>query len=168
MRELFKKINEIKKKYPSENKAFENRHCIALQCCKEYPNIPIDIMEYFFVRHSAMGEKILTGIADVLTRNISVSEKFLSSQDLMDEAIITFAPFVRNEDRKLYNILRVEESCNTFFPSGTWDFPIITINQNNVLLVIDGTTRFRNLLSYLKSGCLSICDRHKVYVLEST
>lgn len=167
MRELFQKINEIKKKYSSEIKASVDSHCITSRCCKEYPNIPIEIMEYFFVRYSAVGEEILTGITDISAHNISVRKIIINSQDLLDESIITFAPFVRNGNRELFYIPNVEKYCADYFPSGTWDHPIITVKQTNVLLVIDGTTRFRNLLSCIKCGCKSICDSHYIYVLES-
>lgn len=171
MKELFAKIEKIRNLYLNDfDFYYTYRHEIAENLCIEYPNIPIDIMEYYFVRHVNQGLETLRDLPNINAKEIRVSKIELSKKDLLDENLIQNAPFTS------YGKPIVFEDCrsgmydyykNTYFKNGSWEYPIITIKVGNKLWVVDGTNRFRHMLSCLVNKFDFIAPKHQVYILNS-
>ena len=171
MKELFKKIEEVRKSYTKEFDFLNNRHVIAEYFCKKYPNIPIDIMEYYFVRHSNQGLETLTGLPDIKAIDIKVSTIELTNDNLMDENIIQYAPFASYNKPKVYCGEDFKQYYNwyknEYLKNGSWTYPIITVKYNGKFYVIDGTFRFSQMLICLVNNFDFIANKHLIYVLNS-
>lgn len=164
MKELFYKAQLLNEKF---NDNGLNSIIVANKLCEEYKNIPLDIMEWFFVRHSMQGEEIMKGINNFDAHRMKVVKIKLTNEELKDKDKIVFAPFAYYDEPY---IIEHKETINWYrdyyFKSGTWQAPIIAIKQNNKLFVVDGTCRLHHMLICLKNKFEFIKDKHCVYVLE--
>ena len=164
MLKLFKKAEDLRQKI--DRYGLHNNE-VADILTKEYPNIPHDILQWFFVRHSHYGKEILTGIEKIDAHRIIVTKINLSKNDLMNKNVIDFAPFAHydlleiNEENKRL----CEEGYKEYFKNGSWDYPIITVYQNNKYLVLDGTNRFRHMQNCILFNYSWIIEKHCIYVL---
>lgn len=85
----------------------------------------------------------------------------------MQQKVVDYAPFVNYEEPYIVsNEKLIKWYKQDYFKKGTWDFPIITVKQNERLLIIDGTNRFRHMMICLKSKFDFIKNEHLVYVLN--
>lgn len=170
MKTLFLKINEIKTTCKNENDFYSNKHEIAVRLCEEYPNIPIDIMEHYFVKHSNQGLETLRELPDIDISSIKVCKKIISCEDIINKNKIENAPFTSYDEPELYkgSILNQQYNWykNDYLKNGSWDYPIVTLKDNDKLWVIDGTNRFRHMLICLKNNFDFIAQKHAIYILE--
>lgn len=165
MKKLFIEIENCKKRFPKKA-----NHEIANEFCKKYPNVPMDIMEFYFVKHSNQGLETLTDIPDLKAVDIKVSKVKFSNNNLLDKNMIENAPFTHYHRQLVTDELA--NSCmewykNNYFVKGTWDYPIVTIRNKKKYWVIDGTNRFRHMLFCLDCKYDFIANEHMVYVLNN-
>lgn len=165
MDKLFEKIEKLKR---DRNIQYCMDEKIVQEIYKEYSNIPFDIIQYFFVRHSNQFKQILSGINSLNAKEITITNKYLTKNDLLNKETIDHAPFAINSEHDIpenckneyYKILKDE------FPSGTWNHPIITVFQNNKYLVLDGNNRFARLKMAIKCDFDFVENTHEIYVLN--
>jgi len=165
MKTLFSKINKLKKEMNIQYCMDEN---LSLAISKKYNNIPFDIIKYFFVRHSEFAEQILKDIIPLQAKDIRISTKSLNKTDLLNKNLIDHAPFATGNDFEVPENCRNEyyNSLKEAFPFGTWEYPIITIVQNNKYLVLDGNNRFARLKIAIRYNFDFVGNTHKIYVLN--
>ena len=165
MDKLFKKIEKLKRdrkiQYCMDEKIVQEIH-------KEYSNIPLDIIQYFFVRHSNQFKEILSGINTLNAKEITITNKYLAKNDLLNKEIIDHAPFAVNNEYDTHNNCKNEyyKILKDEFPYGTWNHPIITVFQNNKYLVLDGNNRFARLKMAIQYDFDFVENTHEICVFN--
>ena len=137
--------------------------------CKEYPNIPHDIMEHFFVKHARDGKNIMTGIPNLDAHKIIVEQIELNKNELLNTEIIKFAPFadkIYPHEIKRSSVYGILEGKYAMVKNGTWSAPVVCIKKDNTYLILDGTTRFRSLVTVMVNKNDLIKDMHKINLLS--
>lgn len=100
MKELFAKIEKIRNLYLNDFDFYHTyRHEIAENLCIEYPNIHIDIMEYYFVRHVNQGLETLRDLPNI---NAKETWSNIPLQDFTNKSDIDWSKPVNEIDKQLY------------------------------------------------------------------
>ena len=164
MLELFKQAESINRKKNSNHSQDES---VAKELAIEYSNIPLYIIQYFFVRHSSQGNEIIQGFENFNIKCANFYFEELDKDQLQDINIIDYAPFAHYDEPHIIESKgTVDWYKNYYFKYGTWEFPIIAIKQKGKLFVIDGTNRFRHMLICLKNNLNFIKEKHLIHVIE--
>lgn len=167
MKELFKLAECLNQKY---NPNRTNNLIVAELLVKDYPNVPLDIMQWFIVRHSSQGNEIVKGFEDFDIKKARCYKMKITNEQLRDKNFIDFASFAHYDDPYIISDSYFNEMYlyykEIYFKNGSWDFPIVAIRKRNKLLVVDGTNRYRHMLICLKNSFDFLKQSHYVYVFE--
>ena len=122
-----------------------------------------DIIKYFLTRHcsqySLFKEFDNINIENTLTKLITVS-----TDDIFNK--LEYANFCTSKDETIekYNILKCY--TNHYWPHGSWSAPIIVIERDTKLIVVDGNNRLRMLRLFLRNSEEKKANEHKLYVIQ--
>jgi len=167
MKNLFKLAENLNNKYNPDR---TNNLVVAKWLCKDYPNIPLDVMSWFIVRHSSQGDEIVKGFEDFDIKKAKCHKIKIYNEQLQDKNFIDFAPFARYPDPYKISDQEFDEMYSfykqRYLKNGTWDYPIVAIRKDNKLFVVDGTNRYRHMLICLKNNFDFLSQQHLIYVLE--
>lgn len=121
-----------------------------------------DIIEHFLVRHSSQYEYFKEfDFIDI--ENIEIELISISSEEIFTHIDYSNFCTARDESLSAFNIVADYD----FWPQGTWKAPIVAVNLDGKLKVIDGNNRLRMLRCYLNFSDELKSKKHSLYLLKN-
>lgn len=130
---------------------------------KEYPNLNVDIIEYFLIRHLGC-ECVYDEFCFLKLKNCRVEERNIIKDEVFAINYPKFCTF-RDESFDYFNGAK-NFFENQWVKNGTWERPILVTMVKGKMVVIDGNNRLRMLRCYLKYSKKYKAKTHSVYLLR--